>query len=351
METGLPNNVISWLGKRGITPEVASRAHLAWDGDHIVIPIFDMTGAERFVKRRRNPDLGDNDGPKYKYDKGSTATLYVPPMYNPLAPTFICEGELDCLRLATFGANAVSSTGGAGTFREEWAPFFEGKETYICYDNDEAGYKGAFKVQEMIPHAKIIWLGKFDGKDVTDFVQQKGVVGFMQRVGQAERYLIPRELENVPESKKEIVEKKKEFALAIDALMDTKRRLMSKRESSLEPILLLLEVLRKRYESYAAWEQTFKRHANPYAGNQDEVSTAKSVPISMFIRFNSQGFAKCIWHDDSNPSMKYNGATSKHPNTVKCFAGSCGQMGDVIDVTMHMQNLDFKASVKYLLNK
>lgn len=347
--TRLPEKIVRWLEGRGITSETAQQAHLYYDKGRIVIPIFNRDGEIAFVKTRRDPELGDDAGPKYTYEKGSRATLYVPPFFdNGINPIFICEGELDCLRLASIGAIAVSSTGGAGTFKPEWADFFEGRETYICYDNDEAGIKGSFKLQQLIPHAKIMWLGRFDGKDVTDFIQQKSVVEFMRAVDRAERYVIPSDLEGLPKSKNEIVKKRREFQAAIDEVMELKKKKLSLRDNYIEPLLILKDILMRRFNQYVAWEQTYKKRGKDEQDFSDVVE-AKRVPISMFIRFNHQGFALCVWHDDTHPSMKYNGAASNHPNTVKCF--SCGMMGDVIDVIIQMQKFTFKEAVRFLLNQ
>jgi DNA primase len=50
----------------------------------------------------------------------------------------ICEGEFDRFVLESKGFRAVTSTGGAGTFREEWAKEFEDiPEVYICFDRDK----------------------------------------------------------------------------------------------------------------------------------------------------------------------------------------------------------------------
>jgi DNA primase len=89
----------------------------------------------------------------------------------------ICEGEFDRLVLETNGFEAVTSTGGARAFRKEWVKEFEPiPEVYICFDNDEAGRKGALRVGRLIPRAKIVELPAEVGEngDVTDFFVQLG---------------------------------------------------------------------------------------------------------------------------------------------------------------------------------
>ena len=72
------------------------------------------------------------------------------------------------------------------------------------------------------------------------------------------------------------------------------------------------------------------------------VAKAKLVPITQFIEVNNRGTASCPLHSDKTPSFKY----YKEQNTWWCF--SCGQGGDVIDLVMKMEGLDFIGAVKQL---
>src|SRR5205807_819645 len=84
-------------------------------------------------------------------------------------------GEFDRLLLESNGFQAVTSTGGAKTFRQDWADQLESvADVYICFDNDEAGRSGALRVGRMILHAKIVTLPEEvgDGGDVPDFIVQ-----------------------------------------------------------------------------------------------------------------------------------------------------------------------------------
>lgn len=89
----------------------------------------------------------------------------------------ICEGEFDRLVLEGKGFLAVTSTGGAGTFRDEWAKAFASiPKVYVCYDNDNAGRMGAERVASLISHAKMVELPAEVGEagDVTDFFVRLG---------------------------------------------------------------------------------------------------------------------------------------------------------------------------------
>jgi hypothetical protein len=54
----------------------------------------------------------------------------------------IVEGEMDALLIQSQGINAVTSTHGASTFKEEWVQHFNPDlEHYICYDNRQSRKK------------------------------------------------------------------------------------------------------------------------------------------------------------------------------------------------------------------
>jgi hypothetical protein len=74
-----------------------------------------------------------------------------------------------------------------------------------------------------------------------------------------------------------------------------------------------------------------------------DIEKAKQVPVNNFIQFRG-GFARCLWHNDKNPSMHY----YKKLNRVKCF--SCGKGGDVIDVVQKLHSCSFEEAVRRLSN-
>ncbi len=172
----LPDNIREWLlNERGVAAEVIDEAKLGWSGTHLTIPIPDASGKYLFVKKRRTP-LSD-EGPKYENATGSKAALFGVEYLEDAVMIVICEGELDALVLRSQGIPAVTSTGGAKTFNDEWVELFSKIEhVFICYDNDKPGQEGARRVGELIPHAKIMTLPKEVGEagDLTDlFVRLK----------------------------------------------------------------------------------------------------------------------------------------------------------------------------------
>lgn len=167
----LPQRVRTYLRQRGIFDMVIDRFLLGWNGSRITIPITNREGEIAFFKLAKDPDDA-SDTPKMLTTSGAKAELHGWEHINEKPEEIIiCEGEFDRLVLESRGFAAVTSTGGAGTFRQEWAEALkEIPNVYICFDNDEAGRKGAERIAKMMPLARIIRLPDEvgEGGDVTD---------------------------------------------------------------------------------------------------------------------------------------------------------------------------------------
>lgn len=175
----LPANIRKYLNARGISDAVINAHKLGWGRFYgkswITIPIKDIYGAFRFFKLRQDPNSGDD---KITYPKGIEAQIYG---WDTLASNadkiIICEGELDRLALLSKNISAITSTHGAMTFKEEWVKEVVEKcgQIYICFDNDDAGRKGAERVAKMVENGGsktfIITLPKEVGEsgDITDY--------------------------------------------------------------------------------------------------------------------------------------------------------------------------------------
>src|SRR6266436_1077849 len=168
----LPERIREFLHSRGIPDLVIRRRFLGWNGSRITIPVFNRKGICTFFRLPKDPD-DQSRRPKMLSSRGSHVDLYGWEVLR-LRPkrVIICEGEFDRLVLEANGFDAVTSTGGAGTFKEEWAEVFkEIPEVYLCFDRDEPGQRGALRVARMIAHAKIVELPADvgEGGDITDF--------------------------------------------------------------------------------------------------------------------------------------------------------------------------------------
>src|SRR2546426_2447816 len=168
----LPGRIRRHLNDRGISDILIDFHLLGWHENRITIPIFNRMGELAFFKLARDPEAPAL-APKMLTSPGAYAELYGwDQVLRKPTQLIICEGEFDRLVLEGKGFIAVTSTGGAVTFRKEWARDLEAiPNVYICYDRDEAGERGAARVSQMIAHAKIVELPEEIGKggDVTDF--------------------------------------------------------------------------------------------------------------------------------------------------------------------------------------
>lgn len=183
----LPLSIRQYLNARGVSDETITRFKLGYGTFYrkkwITIPIKDTFGNYAFFKLRQDPNFGDD---KITYPKGVSAQLYDwETLTKPNNSLIICEGEMDRLLLESRGIAAVTSTHGAGTFKKEWAEHFsQFSNVFVCYDNDEAGKKGAERTAGMLaelnaPEAHIIHLPEALGKggDITDyFIKHGGTV-------------------------------------------------------------------------------------------------------------------------------------------------------------------------------
>jgi len=174
----LPARIRTYLNNRGIKDEIINSFKLGY-GEfygkrYITIPVSGEDGY-KFFKLRQDPDDGDG---KITYPKGAEAQLYG--LYAGSTDTQIfCEGELDALALISEGCFALTSTHGAGTFKEEWIDndIKKCQKIYVCFDNDEAGKKGMDRVLKMLENVGLKNLYKItlpnevgEKGDITDYL-------------------------------------------------------------------------------------------------------------------------------------------------------------------------------------
>lgn len=143
--------LIDFLKKRrGFSLDTIKRFELGFDGDRVWIPV--KVGQYYFNVRKYNWRPGGDAREKMlSFDIGYGEARLFP--YENLAkegPLLICEGETDAILANQLGYNAVTVTGGAGTWTTRFTQAVAGKEVSICYDIDEAGHKGSEKVARAI---------------------------------------------------------------------------------------------------------------------------------------------------------------------------------------------------------
>lgn len=181
----IPEHIRHYLNARGITDAAVSEFKLGWGEFYgkwwITIPIKDIEGNFEFFKLRQDPKDINNPN-KYKfYPYGSKATIYGwDVLENVNDKLVICEGEFDRLILLKNNISAITSTGGAKTFKQEWVEKIteKNKQIYICYDNDEEGKEGAERVAKMLKNKQnqifIITLPQeiSEKGDITDYFEK-----------------------------------------------------------------------------------------------------------------------------------------------------------------------------------
>lgn len=300
----------NWFSHRKISDLILSEFNVHWGispimGECIVIPVKDEAGNFSFNKYRRDPRTDIK--PKYMYDKGGKVTLYGWWKAHSNKNILVTEGEIDCLTSWSQNIPAVTSTGGALSFQEEWAELFKDKEVTLLFDNDEAGGNGMAKVLKLIPHAYICFIPDRPGiKDISDYVSAGGNLH-------------------------ELLKTRKRFASIEDIMNDKKERQATWQSVWFHEAYIQANTV----PAYA--NKTHKQTSN------DKLTRAKQYPITNLLKFNHAGKALCIWHSEKTPSLHYYADT----NTVYCFGG-CGKHADAIDVYRQINNCSFNEAVKAL---
>lgn len=296
----------SWLHRRGITDEILSLFSVTtYDhptiGECIKIP-FSPTHS----KYRRDPR--HDVKPKYLYDAGGTVTLYgADHLTAAHTHVVITEGELDALVLWSMNIPAVSSTGGAMSFKAEWADTLKDiKDIYLCFDNDGAGAEGMVRVLKHLPHARVIFIPEQPGvKDISDFVGRGGDF-------------------------RALMQSAKVYPTLAAVLED-----MEIRKGQWLPV--------RFHECFVDANQPKTlptTNPSPYTGS-DEVLRAKNYPLTNLMTF-TQFKACCPFHNEKTASFHYYAKT----NSAHCFG--CGKTADAIDVYRAIHHCSFKSAVSDL---
>lgn len=171
--------------RRGLTRETVERFQLGHDGQRYYIPIRDAEG--RVVNIRRYKPGARSHEKMISWRQGfGTARLF--PLsaldftgsVDDAAPVCLFEGEMDTMLAVQLGLCAITTTGGAGTWRDQWNQHFRGRRVIICYDVDDAGRAGALNIARALSGtAREIFiihlpLAEPAGADFTDFIVGHG---------------------------------------------------------------------------------------------------------------------------------------------------------------------------------
>lgn len=323
----------NYLSERGLSEEICKEYDITWTPDgRLQIPVKDINGKVLFNKYRRNPYI--TTGPKYTYDFGSKASLFGADKLKTNATTvLVCEGELDAVLATQLLGPAiigVSSTGGCGTWNEEWNELLAKKHVYILYDSDIPGVMGSIKVHNKIPNSRVLFLPqnmKMNPKDFTELFQKLGK-DYIKIMQEWNKMAMNDQVINIP----------------FDSVFEKQ-----KTEAQMEWVDRLRALNQQKKDNY--WAKIVLNHVNnlqsyknipkkSVTGGED-LTVAKGYKITDIVRFQ-QNKAKCIWHKDDSPSLTYYPSN----NTVYCFG--CQKAGDAVDVYMQVHNVNFKEAIKAL---
>jgi DNA primase len=290
--------------------------------------------------------------PKYTYEKGSTAQLYNAHKIKQHS-IIIVEGELDALRLESSGYLAVTSTGGSGTFKDEWLPLLKDKDIYVCYDNDDAGMKGATKLLTKLK-AKLVIIPRQQGvKDATDFLVHGGSFPILLERAQS----FPVLSEPIPEFKyiKDIEAVIKKYKYALEHLLVQERNAKNKQQAFIhfdyirQLLLTAINNLYREIRKMKYFKKPVKTDGEGKITNED-VLRAKEVPIETLFtgqlrKMGGRATGNCPFHNESESSF----TIYLQSNTFWCYGCSAGV--DSIDYVMRRDGCGFIEAVKKMINK
>lgn len=167
--------------RRGLTRETIQRYEIGHDGSRFQIPVRNEDGTCVNI-RRYKPDARRAQDKMISWRTGfGQARLYPLHRLRDEDTVFLFEGEMDCLLALQLGINALTTTGGAGTWRDQWNPVFEGKKVVICYDADEAGRVGGAQVASQLSgvasEVRVVQIPLAEpvGADFTDYIHGHGL--------------------------------------------------------------------------------------------------------------------------------------------------------------------------------
>lgn len=180
----LPDHVISYLKEaRGLNDEIISRYQIGFCSKHphcqkdtyerLTIPIR-KNGRIVNIRFHAIGKVREGDPKTLPYCSGLPEAIHLFPedqLKNDVV--HLVEGELDALCAISHGLSAMTVTGDAGSWKEEWTPLFKEKKVRVIYDCDTKGRKGARKVAAILSstanEVKLIDLGLNDREDLTDW--------------------------------------------------------------------------------------------------------------------------------------------------------------------------------------
>jgi 5S rRNA maturation endonuclease (ribonuclease M5) len=178
-------SIYRYIKSRLITDKIIQEYRIGWDGNRITFPIQNQFGLYVNIKLYDPTVKKGSKNPKmlhYTFENESRS-YGSPPVLFPFSSfaidskqIVICEGEWDTLNLLSLNIPAITTTGGAKSWPQDYNEYFRDKEVIIAYDNDESGKEGKNKVfKQLINVAKMISAIEIPskyGKDINDYFRK-----------------------------------------------------------------------------------------------------------------------------------------------------------------------------------
>ncbi len=341
----MPEYIKEYLTSRGLDYQLLDYGKY-YERNWIVIPVKDKDGKVIFNKLRRDPRDDETVGKYRFYPPGSESCLFgleVLPSYKDYV--VICEGEFDCMLLRGKGINAITSTAGSSTFKEEWFKSFKHiPNIYICFDSDDAGKRGAeqlmFKLIQHDFNVYLLTLPDIEGvKDITDyFIKHEGTVErFWSNVERIQNIQLPilTLTDDIQQVRNEIFK--------FSELEDKYKKAKQDYHPTVYSFLMSdVKMKLRKAQSKVLGLQGYTNHI--------DVDSAKQVPLLTILD------AYNIKHDNNYGNrirfkLRQNERTPSaygylDQNTFYDY-GVCGG-GSVIDLVMELEGCEFKEALKIL---
>lgn len=195
-----------WLQSRGLTPETLAAFKIGevvhGSKTYAVFPYL-RDGELINAKTRNVADKKD-----MRQEAGAEPCLFGWHLIDPKARTVaICEGEIDAMTLHQAGIAALSVNQGAGNHQwieTDWDRLGRFSEILICFDDDEAGRKGAQEVANRlaIERCKLV---TFQGhKDANEALQAGWEPADFRESLMSARHLDPDELVSIADFRDQV---------------------------------------------------------------------------------------------------------------------------------------------------
>lgn len=169
-------NVLDKLNNLKITKETIDELNLGYMTNCLATPVFKNGKLINIARYNINKM---SNYPKVRYNENTNSGDIIPfdIWKKDYRATVICEGEKDMIVARSQGFNAITLTGGSqSTLQSEYFEYFKNRDVYICYDNDDAGVRGAKKLyKDLKSHCKNVYVSDIScvctetKEDVTDF--------------------------------------------------------------------------------------------------------------------------------------------------------------------------------------